>query len=66
LGSRALRVAASHAADASEPAAPARGRMGVLGWLPLLVIGAGLAAGLVLWAKWGFLIAFETLRSYCF
>ena len=40
--------------------------MGPLGWLPLAVIGAGLAAGLVLWAKWGFLIAFETVRSYCF
>jgi hypothetical protein len=46
--------------------ASGHGRAGLLGWLPLLVIGAGLAIGLVLWAKWGFLIAFETLRSYCF
>jgi hypothetical protein len=30
------------------------------------VIGVGLAFGVVLWAKWGFLVAFETLRSYCF
>ncbi len=60
-----MRVAAPRAAAASEPA-PARGRVGLLGWLPPLVIGAGLAFGLVLWAKWGFLIAFETIRSYCF
>ncbi len=61
-----MRVAKPHAGAAPAPAAPGHGRMGVLGWLPLLVIGAGLAAGLVLWAKWGFLIAFETIRSYCF
>ena len=61
-----MSTARSQAAAAPEPAAPARGRLGLLGWLPLLVIGAGLAAGLVLWAKWGFLIAFETIRSYCF
>ena len=60
-----MRVQGPHAAEASAPA-PGRGRLGPLGWLPLLVIGAGLAAGLVLWAKWGFLIAFETIRSYCF
>ncbi len=61
-----MRVAGPRAAAASEPAAPGRGRASLLGWLPLLVIGAGLAFGLVLWAKWGFLIAFETIRSYCF
>ena len=60
-----MRVQGPHAASASEPVASGHGRAGLLGWLPLLVIGAGLAFGLVLWAKWGFLIAFETLRSYC-
>ena len=52
-------------AAASEPA-PARGGPSLLVWLPLLVIGAGLALGLGLWARWGFLVAFETLRAYCF
>jgi hypothetical protein len=64
LGSRALGIARSRTAAASEPA-PTR-RLGPLAWLPLVVIGAGLAFGLALWAKWGFLIAFETVRAYCF
>jgi carbon starvation protein CstA len=48
---------------ASEPA-PAR-RVSPFAWLPLLVIGADPAFGPVLWAKWGFLIAFETVRAGC-
>jgi hypothetical protein len=32
--------------------------------LALFAIGAGL--GLWLWGKWGFLIAFDTIRAYCF
>ncbi len=52
-------------AAASEPA-PARGGSSPLVWLPLLVIGAGLVLGLGLWARWGFLVAFEALRAYCF
>ena len=43
-----------------------RSRPGVLVWLPALVLGAGLALGLVLWGKWGFAIAFEAIRTYCF
>ena len=35
-------------------------------WLPLAVLGLGLALGVVLWAKWGFLIAFDALISFCF
>jgi hypothetical protein len=35
-------------------------------WLPPVLIGAGLMLGVVLWAKWGFVIAFEAIRSYCF
>jgi hypothetical protein len=62
LGSRALRVASVPVAVPES--APAR-RMSPFAWVPLLVIGAGLAFGLVLWAKWGFLIAFETVRAYC-
>jgi len=47
-------------------AAPGRAAWSLLVWPPLLVIGAGLALGIGLWAKWGFLIAFETVRAYCF
>jgi hypothetical protein len=34
--------------------------------LPALVLAAGLAAGVVLWAEWGFAVAFEAIRTYCF
>lgn len=61
-----MRVAGLRAAEASDPAGPIRDRGRLLGWLPLVVISVGLVFGLVLWAKWGFLVAFETIRSYCF
>ncbi len=32
--------------------------------LALLLLGGGV--GLVLWGKWGLLIAFDTIRAYCF
>jgi hypothetical protein len=32
--------------------------------LTLLALGGAL--GLALWGKWGFLIAFDTIRAYCF
>lgn len=35
-------------------------------WLPPVLIGAGLVLGVALWARWGFVIAFEAIRSYCF
>jgi hypothetical protein len=34
--------------------------------LPVALLGAGLFLGVVLWAKWGFAIAFEAIRTYCF
>ena len=30
------------------------------------LLGAGLILGVALWAKWGFAIAFEAIRTYCF
>lgn len=45
---------------------PERPPPGALLWLPALVLAAGLAAGVVLWAKWGLAVAFETIRAYCF
>lgn len=44
------------------------GRTGhaAFGWLPVVLLGAGLLLGVGLWAKWGVLIAFEAIRSYCF
>jgi hypothetical protein len=35
-------------------------------WLPAALLGAGIVLGLVLWSKWGFAIAFEAIRAYCF
>jgi hypothetical protein len=40
------------------------GRALRLGLLALLALGA--AAGLWLWGKWGFLIAFDAMLAYCF
>jgi hypothetical protein len=36
------------------------------GWLPATLIGAGGLLGLALWAKWGFAVAFDAIRTYCF
>jgi hypothetical protein len=35
-------------------------------WLLVALLGAGLILGVALWAKWGFAIAFEAIRTYCF
>jgi hypothetical protein len=40
------------------------GRPFRLALLALFAVGGGL--GLWLWGKWGFLIAFDTIRAYCF
>lgn len=32
----------------------------------LAVLVAGLSIGVALWSKWGFLVAFEALKRYCF
>ena len=53
---------------ATAPPAPdtERSQPNALFWLPALVLGAGLAISLLLWGKWGFAIAFEAIRTYCF
>ncbi len=53
-------------AEAPAPVAEERARPQLLIWLPALVLGAGLVLGVVLWARWGLVIAFETVRAYCF
>jgi len=49
------------------PATPERRRAppGALFWLPALVLAGGLAAGVLLWARWGLAVAFEAVRVYC-
>jgi hypothetical protein len=37
-----------------------------LAWLPATLLGAGVLLGIALWAKWGLVIAFEAIRTYCF
>jgi hypothetical protein len=41
-------------------------RLATFGWLPVAVLGVGLLLGVTLWARWGFAIAFEAIRTYCF
>ena len=41
-------------------------RLATFGWLPVALLGAGLLLGVALWARWGFAIAFEAIRTYCF
>jgi hypothetical protein len=41
-------------------------RLATFGWLPIALLGAGIVLGLVLWSKWGFAVAFEAIRAYCF
>jgi hypothetical protein len=31
-----------------------------------LLLAAGAVGGVVLWAKWGFLVAFDAVVTYCF
>jgi hypothetical protein len=38
----------------------------VLAWGAPALLGAGVLLGLALWAEWGFAIAFEAIRAYCF
>ncbi len=46
---------------------------GLKGWhlspvdvVVVAVLVAGLSIGVALWSKWGFLVAFEALKRYCF
>jgi hypothetical protein len=60
-------VPAAHptsAASATETRRPRRPATST--WLPAALLGAGLLLGVALWAKWGFAIAFEAIRTYCF
>lgn len=41
-------------------------RLGGVELAATVVLGAGALAGLVLWAKWGFAIAFDAIIKYCF
>ena len=51
----------------STPAAIAdRPRVAAYPWVALALLGAGVLLGVALWAKWGFAIAFEAIRAYCF
>jgi hypothetical protein len=50
----------------SQAAKSGQARLTPWTWLPLTVLGLGLALGVVLWAKWGFLIAFDALMTFCF
>jgi hypothetical protein len=43
-----------------------RKRPAAYAWVPLTLLGAGILLGVALWAKWGFAIAFEAIRAYCF
>jgi hypothetical protein len=43
-----------------------RRRIVAFAWLPAALLGGGIFLGLVLWSKWGFAIAFEAIRAYCF
>ncbi|MGH6945263.1 MAG: hypothetical protein ACREH6_13715 [Geminicoccaceae bacterium] len=57
----------SKAVDATERDA-AEGTAGGMGWHlgAVLILGAGALAGIVLWSRWGFLVALEAVRGFCF
>jgi hypothetical protein len=52
---------AAGARDDDRPRRPAP-----FAWVPVALLGAGLLLGVALWAKWGFAVAFEAIRTYCF
>jgi hypothetical protein len=52
-------------ADARDDARPKR-RPAISAWAPAALLGAGILVGMALWAKWGFAVAFEAIRTYCF
>jgi hypothetical protein len=61
-------VAAAHPTSTAgaRDEARRRRRSTASAWLPAALLGAGLLLGIALWAKWGFAIAFEAIRTYCF
>ena len=58
------------AVNLSLSSAPARDRRReypwAFAWVPAALLGAGLLLGVALWARWGFAIAFDAIRTYCF
>jgi hypothetical protein len=60
-------VTVVHSTSAAPDTESGQGRrVAALAWLPAALLGAGIFLGLVLWSKWGFAIAFEAIRAYCF
>jgi hypothetical protein len=59
-------VPALDSTSVSSAAAGRRQRPATFAWLPIVLLGAGALLGVALWAKWGFAIAFEAIRTYCF
>ena len=57
---------AVHSSSAGSARDRRRQRKAPATWLPVALLGAGLIVGIALWAKWGFAIAFEAIRTYCF
>jgi hypothetical protein len=67
MATRRSFVLSRRSASAGSATDGTRGqRLAVFGWLPVALLGAGLLLGVALWAKWGFAIAFEAIRTYCF
>ena len=60
-------MAAVHPSSNSAPASERRReRPFAHAVLPAALLGAGLLLGVALWAKWGFAVAFDAIRTYCF
>jgi hypothetical protein len=60
-------VPAAHPTSAASATERRRTRRPAMStWLPAALLGAGLLLGVALWAKWGFAVAFEAIRTYCF
>ena len=59
-------MAAVHPASTNSATPDRRRERLAYAWVPAALLGAGILLGVALWAKWGFAIAFEAIRAYCF